>query len=227
MSNMYDWITEKNVNPLAGRCLHECEYCYVEPMKIRPASNKKYSGPIRLDEKVLASTIKGGTRFLCSCNDLFAAGVPENIILDIIDWAARQDTTWAIQTKNPGHELFRHLIKNKPANFVLGATIETNRDISISKAPLPKDRVIAGLDYVTIEPIMDFDMIELVAMVKAINPRFVNVGADSGGNDLPEPSAEKIEALIAALEAITEVRRKPNLVRITGQSQGVPQKPGV
>lgn len=217
MTNMYEWITEKNINPLRGRCLHECSYCYALNSP-RPGMKLKYSGPIMLDEKVLKSKVSGGTRFLCSCNDLFAEGVKEEYITDIINWAARQKTTWAVQTKNPKNELFLHLIKQTPDNFLVGTTIETNRDTSeFSKAPHPKDRVVKGLDYVTIEPIMDFDLLELVEMIKEIEPRFINIGADSRPprqRDLPEPSKPKVLQLIQQLEQFTEVRQKKNLKRI-------------
>jgi protein gp37 len=214
--NMYDWITAPNCNPLAGRCLHECSYCYAlnDP---KPGMKSKYSGPIRLDEKVLASSIKGGTRFLCSCNDLFAEGVPKEYISAILDWAEQQTTvTWAIQTKNPRHDLFANMLRCTPINFILGTTMETNREILGTKAPQPLNRFQYGLDYVTIEPIMDFDIDIFPVWLKAMSPKFVNIGADSGNNNLPETSAEKVRQLIAELEKFTEVRIKSNLKRIIG-----------
>ena len=42
----------------------------------------------------------------------------------------------------------------------------------------------------------------------------VNIGADSGGNDLVEPSWYKIQKLIAALEGFTTVKLKKNLERL-------------
>jgi protein gp37 len=217
--NMYDWITAPNCNPLAGRCLHECSYCYAlnDP---KPGMKSKYSGPIRLDKKVLASSIKGGTRFLCSCNDLFAEGVPKEYIAAILDWAEQQTTvTWAIQTKNPRHDLFANMLRCTPINFILGTTMETNREIPGTKAPQPLNRFQYGLDYVTIEPIMGFDIDIFPVWLKAMAPRFVNIGADSRpakDRDLPEPSKEEVLALIAELEKFTEVRIKSNLKRIIG-----------
>jgi protein gp37 len=218
--NMYDWITAPNCNPLAGRCLHECSYCYAlnDP---KPGMKSKYTGPIRLDEKVLASKVKGGTRFLCSCNDLFAEGVPKEYIAAILDWAEQQTTvTWAIQSKNSSDSLFKDMMDCSPTNFIWGTTMETNRDTSkFSKAPPPIARVVRGLDYVTIEPIMAFDLDQLCGMIWEIKPKFVNIGADSRpakDRDLPEPSKEEVLALIAELEKFTEVRIKSNLKRIIG-----------
>lgn len=42
----------------------------------------------------------------------------------------------------------------------------------------------------------------------------VNIGADSGGNHLPEPSAAKVLALIEELVKFTTVERKKNLARL-------------
>ena len=46
------------------------------------------------------------------------------------------------------------------------------------------------------------------------NPDFVNIGADSKNNGLPEPSKEKVLELIDRLNEFTEVRNKKNLKRI-------------
>lgn len=47
-----------------------------------------------------------------------------------------------------------------------------------------------------------------------INPKFVSIGADSKKHNLPEPSKEKIEALIRELSLFTEVKIKDNLRRL-------------
>ncbi len=65
--------------------------------------------------------------------------------------------------------------------------------------------------HITIEPIMDFHMDELISWMKNI-PRLkvVNIGYDSRPelNHLPEPPLEKTLELIARLEPIAEVRLK-------------------
>ena len=226
MSNMYEDITAKNINPLRGECKHKCTYCYVERQKrIFPVMKTKYSGKPKSDPNVLSKTVKGGIRFLCSCNDLFACDVPNETIAEILDWAEQQDTRWWIQTKNPQHPMFRDLCQCRPVNFVLGITLETNRDTSkYSDAPTPKERSIQvqGIDYITIEPIMDFDIEELMEMLKELNPLFVNIGADSGNNNLPEPSEDKVMKLVKAIQDHgIEVKRKPNLKRIAPSLFGV------
>ena len=69
--------------------------------------------------------------------------------------------------------------------------------------------------FVTIEPILDFDPDELVFCISEIKPDFVNIGADSKGHGLPEPSKEKILKLIGMLAAKgIEIREKHNMERL-------------
>ena len=68
--------------------------------------------------------------------------------------------------------------------------------------------------YVTIEPIMDFDLPKFAQMIEMCNPVQVNIGADSGGHKLPEPPKEKVLGLISELEKFTKVVLKKNLNRI-------------
>ena len=68
--------------------------------------------------------------------------------------------------------------------------------------------------YMTIEPIMDFDMDEMVYLIETCLPKQVNIGADTGRNDLPEPTPEKIAELISRLSEFTTVKQKTNLKRL-------------
>ena len=88
--------------------------------------------------------------------------------------------------------------------------------------PSPQDRALtlswvhSIKKYITIEPIMDFDLLEFVEMIKTCNPIQVNIGADSSHkrNRLPEPPKEKILELIDELEQFTTVVQKKNLTRL-------------
>jgi len=51
-------------------------------------------------------------------------------------------------------------------------------------------------------------------MVYACRPQQVNIGADSMGKKLPEPSPQKVEELINELDVFTTVKRKANLKRL-------------
>lgn len=67
---------------------------------------------------------------------------------------------------------------------------------------------------ITIEPLFDFDLPELIELIKSCRPQQVNIGADSGRNNLPEPSSDKIEELFERLNQFTEVKLKANLTRL-------------
>ena len=91
----------------------------------------------------------------------------------------------------------------------------------MGESPSPLDRAMLFTDeywnmdkYITIEPIMDFGLGAFVEMIKSINPIQVNIGADSGNNNLPEPDWNKIEKLIEALSEFTIVKQKNNLERL-------------
>ena len=69
--------------------------------------------------------------------------------------------------------------------------------------------------FITIEPIMDFDVPVIGQWLMEIRPEFINIGADSKRHGLPEPSADKIMALIDVLNAAgIEIREKHNLERL-------------
>jgi hypothetical protein len=75
---------------------------------------------------------------------------------------------------------------------------------------------IHGPKFLTIEPIMDFDVGPLVELVAEARPGFVNIGADSKRHRLPEPSRDKVLVLVVALRVRgIEVRKKSNLDRLT------------
>ncbi len=139
------------------------------------------------------------------------------------------------QTKNP--ERFKEHLHDFPENFMLGITLETNREELIaeySEAPTIENRVNAMLSlshfplYVTIEPILNFDVEEFVQLIRWIKPDKVFIGADSKVHKYPkvynnlvldEPDAEKILKLIEELEKFTVVEQKSNLSRLLGRSE--------
>jgi hypothetical protein len=105
--------------------------------------------------------------------------------------------------------------------YRLCTTIETNRIYpEMGKTPEPVMRAIQMNQFynwptfVTIEPIMDFDLDEMVKLIKLCHPNQVNIGADSGNNNLPEPSKEKLLALIDELKKFTVIDQKRNLTRL-------------
>lgn len=226
--NMYPWVTHTHSH-LRGECPHKCRYCYVQAME-RRWKKGLYTGPLRFKEEELKVNYGSGkTIFVEHCNDLFADGVLNEWILSIL-WHCRlfPENTYVFQTKNPDRvdEFYRFL----PKNCMVGVTIETNRiDLaeSVSAAPSPAFRVCALRDlkrryglcvFVTIEPVMDFDLDTMHGFMLLSNPDFINIGADSKGSGLSEPSAEKVGDLLYLLdESGIEVREKHNLGRIIGK----------
>lgn len=217
--NMYDWVTHTHCH-LGGLCPHRCVYCYVDnPRFGRPA---KYQGELRLiEDEFNVKYGKGRTIFIEYCNDLFAKKVPTEFINRILGHCQTwPENTYVYQTKNPGRYL---TIDDSlfPPNSIFGTTIETNRDIpGIGGAPRPHDRMVAmcsikGRKFVTIEPVLNFDVDILAEWIARIRPEFTNLGADSKGHGLPEPTVDKINALVQKLDEYgIELRVKHNLGRL-------------
>jgi len=93
----------------------------------------------------------------------------------------------------------------------------------MGKAPTPSQRIvgireISALGYntfITIEPILKFDLDEFANMLIWARPSFVNIGADSKGHGLEEPSYSDIMKLYDRLcDKGIEVRKKINLARL-------------
>lgn len=156
----------------------------------------------------------------CSAGDIsFADPLWIDIILSRIK-KRLMNRTFLFQSKDPRcfkeHEF--------PENVMLGITLETNRDEGysegmplegmnelISKAPSPSARNEAFLDVehgrkiYTIEPILDFDLEELVGMIKEGEPERVYLGYDTKNCGLPEPDIKKTKKLRDELRGFTKV----------------------
>ena len=216
--NMYPWVTHTHCH-LGGQCPHECTYCYVNSFPFgRP---EKYKGTLRLIEKEFSLRYgTGKTIFIENCNDMFAKEVPSSFIIDILRHCKEYpNNTYVFQTKNPAR--YFDCLLALPFNSILGCTIETNRlinDISCAPEPCFRAANMAALNrrkFITIEPILDFDVGILSAWIRNISPEFVNIGADSKHHNLPEPTSDKVNALIEKLtEYGIEIREKHNLDRL-------------
>lgn len=222
--NMYTWLSHVHCH-LGGECMHKCRYCYVDnPRWGRP---ERYTGKIRLIEREFNVNYGSGkTIFIENCNDMFATDVPTEFIQRIIAHCNRfPDNTYVFQTKNPARFISGRDEIVFPKNSIFGTTIETNRNMSlISNAPSAQERMKAMVamppserKFVTIEPVMDFDVHVLAQWIADINPEFLNLGADSKNHNLPEPSVAKVHELVDALHAMgIELREKHNLNRLKG-----------
>ena len=204
IGNMYAFVSH-TYNPMKGECEHSCAYCFMRRKLLLP--------PLRLELKELKVNLgEGNFIFVGSSTDEWAANVPAEWIEQVLDYCDGFDNRYLFQSKNPARflEYLDHPVMRKS---VLCTTIETNRfypDI-MRNAPLPKERAIAmqgianyGIPtYVTCEPLMQFDLAELVELVGICSPQQVNIGRNSRYDIiLPEPTANEVKMLKAELEQL-------------------------
>jgi DNA repair photolyase len=214
--NMYSFCSH-TFNILKGSCINSCKYCY---MKRFPQI------PIHFDEKELKTDLgKGNTIFVGSSTDMFAEDIKKEWISKVLSYLRKYpDNNYILQTKNP--KRYFEFINEFPYSCLFGTTIETSYEEEIKKvsnAPSIAqrkywmERLKFGKVFITLEPLIDFNLSDLVEIIKEIHPDFVNIGADSNKKkdySFQEPSKEKIESLIKELEKFTKVNLKDNLKRL-------------
>lgn len=228
-SRMYEVNGERvrTWNPFAG-CKHECVYCYAREQAKRRKNkcDKCYNFEPHAHFNRLSQKFKAGeTVFVCSMGDIaFASDEEFELILSTIEKYPK--TTFMLQSKDPRCFLHHEYLTD---NVLIGTTIETTKntqELEISKAPRPIDRVIRMIQarnpirrpslperYVTIEPVLDFDLDTMVKWMQGIEPRFVYVGYlnplwKAKKLQLPEPPLAKVKELCWELAKFTEVRLK-------------------
>lgn len=220
-NRMFNFIT-KTWNPVVG-CKHDCSYCWARKLaegKLKEIERYKNGFKPKLIQKEVSKRFKEGKIiFVSDMGDLWGNWVPKDWILAVLNTIQASETNFLFLTKNPTRYLeFLNVI---PENAILGATIETNRSTSAySKAPLPEERLKAmqeirsGWDnniMISIEPVMDFDFSDFLSSLKKVKPDFIVIGRDNYGNNLPEPTLEKILSFIYELKCFTRVILKSSL----------------
>ena len=213
--NMYAWITH-TWNPIKGNCPHACSYCYMKRWDV---------GELRLDPKELKTNLKSeNVIFIGSGTDAFCEQVPGDWIERVLSHCQGFDNRYLFQSKNPAR--FKEFIGSYPENTILGTTLETDHLLDgVSSAPGILERVdamreLSGAGFVTmltIEPVIDFDPVAFLDLLRDCNPAWVNIGADSKRNRLPEPSSKKVEQLLSGIKSFTRVHAKRNLDRLMAQ----------
>ena len=211
---MYPFI-DATWNTVKGKCPHNCAYCYMKRWGEQPE--------LHFDEKELKTDLgEGNFIFIGSSCDMFADEIQIEWIIDTLIYTTSFDNKYLFQSKNP--QRIYDLRLSLPDNVTIGTTIETNRTYDeMGEAPNVLDRAWAmflietcGIGTcITLEPIMDFDLPKMVAIIKSAHPQFVNIGANTNTKvKLPEPEPGKIKDLISALSEFTEVKIKKNLNRL-------------
>ena len=215
--NMYSWVTH-TWNTVKGKCPHDCSYCYMHRW-----GNQK---PIRFDEsELLADLGQDNTIFVCSSCDMWANDIPGGWIERTLEYCRRFDNDYLFQSKNPRAflQIIEFFPEWLPEKVRFCTTIESNKYYypEMGKTNYPQNRATCMFlipnkyqKYVTIEPVMDFDLDDMIELIKICHPVQVNIGADSGNNRLPEPSKEKLIQLIEALKEFTIIDQKRNLSRL-------------
>ncbi len=215
--NMYGFVTH-TWNPIRGKCEHDCSYCYIKKMY----NGKMFEKPCRLVKEELSTDLgEDNNIFVGSSTDMFGNWVEVGWIGSVLEYCKTFENHYLFQSKNPANMFcFSY---DFPKDLILATTIETNRDGVFSKAPKVEERSDGlkelgecGFEtMVTIEPIMDFDLAEMLELIRKADPNIVTIGADSKNNGLPEPDKNKLVELITCLELNVNVRLKDNLKRLT------------
>lgn len=209
--NMYEFISH-TWNTIKGECPHGCSYCYMH----RWGKQK----PIRFDERELKTDLGSGNFiFVGSSCDMFAGSIPVEWIRTTISHCQKFNNKYLFQTKNPqkllGFTMDKSIICTTIESDLFYPEIMQNSPKPYQRANYMEILSKCGIEtYVTVEPIMDFNINYLLSMLRQCCPIQVNIGADTGRNNLPEPPKEKIIELISELEKFTKVVQKPNLKRL-------------
>lgn len=215
---MYKFI-DFTWNPIKGKCLHDCSYCYMK--QINPNANLP-----RLAEYELNTYLGyGRSIFIGSSTDMFAENIQSEWITKILDYCyqknnAEKPNAFLLQSKNPKRflEFINHPLMKR---VIFCTTIEINRFYPemMNKAPKIGERMeameeIARLGFstmVTAEPLMRFDRKEMVTFIRRCKPKLVNIGRNSCRRIvLPEPTQEEVQQLIVELKSFTKVNVKDN-----------------
>lgn len=212
---MYGFVTH-TFNTIKGECPHGCTYCYMK----RFGKQK----PPHLDESEFKTDLGTGNYiFVGSSIDMFAKSIDNSWVDKTLEYCKIFDNQYLFHTKNPKRLFKKYIFGETPVKSNFITTIETNRHYAqiMKDSPTPQIRANNANwgnrndKMITIEPVMDFDIELFAKMIQRINPFQINIGADSGGNNLPEPSKDKLQIFISVLQGLGyNVHLKPNIGRL-------------
>lgn len=228
MGKMFKTVT-RTWNVFTG-CEFGCTYCWVDQLlkgrlrdtvKYRDIGKKPMFHP-----KELRKTFKPGEFvFVAAMGDIrFMNYTQLKEVLIVVQ--KYPDTNFLLQTKDPAEFLDG---RTWEINIYQGSTFETNRTTALfSKAPEPVERYhYFALNnhphkFISIEPVMDFDLDIFTSWILDINPDIVEVGADNYHNNLPEPPWDKVESLMSALREVgIKVVEKDGLRRLQNSTPNI------
>lgn len=214
MSRMFKSIT-RTWSPFTG-CLFSCAYCWARKLveeRLQPQGKKYKDGfiPTFHPEELKQRFKPDDFVFVSDMGDIAFARLEwrRTIINRVSEFP---DTRFLFQSKDPG--IFEGPTFSNLPNIYLGTTLETNRDYGVTRAPSPLNRYMVmwrlehAHKFISIEPVLDFDLDVLVGWMRAIKPEIIEVGYDNYSQRLTEPSLCKTLALIQELKKFTRVERK-------------------
>lgn len=226
MSRMFKSV-DNTWNVFVG-CRFNCSYCNARKAaetRFRHIPRYQDGFTPKLVEKELTRSFKPGQFIFVAYMGDISFATDEQLFRILLRIRQIPLTNFLLQTKNPAR--FLRLEDLLPPNVYLGTTIETNRRKGFSDAPPPSFRYLNlwALEhphkFVSIEPVMDFDLGTLVRWIGEIKPEIVEVGADNYHNNLPEPPWERVEALLEALRKfVPRVIEKDGLERLKEAKRG-------
>ncbi len=236
-SRMFSFV-KQTWNPVVG-CSHHCIYCWARRQAKRQRNRcikcywfSPHIHKERLEPYFKPDSFKPNTLvFVGDMADLFCDGMDYDWIDDVLFAIEKNPKTiFFLETKNPERAIFSFDLPKE--NIIFSTTIETNKEggelpiiedweyMDLSMAPNPEERLdilynevednLKGYRlHISIEPILDFDLLEFANTIKKIKPIRVSIGYDNYNHRLPEPSLQKTMRLIEILEmAGIEVERK-------------------
>ena len=228
MSKMFESVDD-TWNVVKG-CRHGCTWCWARAcaetcLKHNPRYRDGFEPaffPSDLEKRFKPDQLI----LVTEMGDLFGQWVPGPWIAAVLGVIrAHPQTDFLLLTKNPArYHSWTWLL---PGNACIGTTIETNRPHGGTRAPQPEERALAMMThshpckFLSIEPLMDFDLPVLLNWIEAIAPDIVEIGADSYGNNLPEPCEEKARELVAQLSRLPlDLYIKDTTERLLGHPVG-------
>lgn len=170
-----EW-TDYTKNPIKGKCLTRCPYCYA----IRMYDRFGWNPEVRFEPKVLDEIrkIRAPSKiFLCSTHEMFGNWILDEWVEEILDTAAKcPQHTFQILTKRPERADWIF-----PRNCWIGVTVESQRETW--RITALKTLANAKLKFVSFEPLQS----EIECNLSGID--WIIVGAETGnrkGKIIPE-----------------------------------------
>lgn len=208
----YSWGTHTR-NAIKGQCEHECSYCYMNRW-----GNLKV---VRLEESEFRMDLeRDNVIFVGNSTDDFSENIPGEWVQRMLGYCASFDNRYLFQSKDLAR-ILQYIAHHVFRRSVVCTAIESKRFFPdmMNNAPQMGNRMKATSElagkgiptYVTCEPLMQFDLQELVGMQKECKPQQVKIGRNFRRDvHIPEPTADEVKALIAEVGQFTKVAVKKN-----------------